>query len=129
MTDEPPSGVVVGTDSGDRCATAVAWACAEANLHRWPLALVHVWDVPIDVRVDLAAFALPGVYVASSCRAARGDVATVLLEQAADLLVLGGHGTVRHGRRVARACLHRSTCPRCSSREPIGPQPAASPSV
>ena len=47
---------VYGTDSS---APAIRWASAEAVMRRAELALIHAWDIPVDVSVVVDRSQLP----------------------------------------------------------------------
>ncbi len=112
--------VVVGVDESDRATELLDWAIDEANLHRVPISVVHVWEYPYaaigakdcparDVmQVDAGRLLLTAVQRARE-RCISG-VEHVLLEgspsvclstavRRGDLLVLGscGRGPVRSG--------------------------------
>jgi nucleotide-binding universal stress UspA family protein len=73
--------------------------------------LVHAWDEPLDLVVDLVAGSLPDVSCPVTSCAMQGPVAGVLLGQHPGLLVLGARGGARHVSGVTRTCLHRAGCP------------------
>lgn len=140
MTPEP-APVVVGVDTGDAAAAAVAWAAREAAIRGTGLWVVHAWQEPGEHaapyapprrRTDtcrrtagwfdaLLAACLPAEVIAAHGLTVRrillrGDPSVVLpgLTKEADLLVLGG----RTDREVPvtfgptiRACLSHALCP------------------
>jgi nucleotide-binding universal stress UspA family protein len=110
-----PDRVVVGVDGSAASAAAIAWAAAEADLHRVPLEVVHAWWYPYVVsgrsfardamRVDAQLVLDDAVRTArEQCLSTvtgtlqEGDPATGLLEgvRDGDLLVLApsGHGAI-----------------------------------
>ncbi len=105
------AGVVVGVHRGDMSGAAVRWASAAAELRGLPLTLVHAWNEPLELTVDLDPAALPDlVGLATSC-AVHGAAAAALLARQPALLVLGGHHGARHLTHLTRTCLHHATCP------------------
>lgn len=105
------TGVVVGLSRTTTSGSAVRWAGAEAAVRGASLTLVHAWDDPLDVSVDLDAGSVPDVPGPVTSRAVSGPAAEVLLGLQPDLLVLGGRGGARRLTGVTRACLHRAACP------------------
>jgi nucleotide-binding universal stress UspA family protein len=105
------AGVVVGVSRAGSSGPAVRWACAEAAVRGASLALVHAWDEPLDLGVELVPGTLPDVPGPATSRAVQGSAAEVLLAQHPELLVLGGRGGSRRISGVARTCLHRAGCP------------------
>lgn len=105
------AGVVVGVSRDGGSGSALSWACGEAALHDLPLTLVHAWDEPLELSIELAAGSRSDVTLPATSRATRGDVPTVLLAQQPDLLVLGGHEGVPRLSGITRACLHRAWFP------------------
>jgi nucleotide-binding universal stress UspA family protein len=105
------TGVVVGVSRTTTSGSAVRWAGAEAATRGSTLTLVHAWDAPLDLSVDLEAGSLPDLLGAVTSRAKPGPAAEVLLGLQPELLVLGGGRGARHLSRVTRACLHRAACP------------------
>lgn len=105
------AGVVVGMGRHLRSTRAVQWGITEADLRGWPLCLVHAWEAPLDLTVEISPASLPGLIRPALCQAVQGTAARTLSARPAGLLVLGTHGVVRHGRYVAQACVQRATCP------------------
>jgi nucleotide-binding universal stress UspA family protein len=105
------TGVVVGVGRAGSSGPAVRWACAEAAVRGVALALVHAWDEPLDLLVELVAGSLPDVSGPATSHAVQGAAAGVLLAQHPDLLVLGGHRGARRLPGITRACLHGAGCP------------------
>ena len=104
-------GVVVGVDRSRASEAALRWATAEATLRGLPLTLVHAWNAPVALTVELPAGTLPDTAWQATSTATPGRPAEVLLAQRADLLVLGGHADAHRATPVVAACLHRSDCP------------------
>jgi nucleotide-binding universal stress UspA family protein len=105
------TGVVVGVGRcGDHTA-AIGWASTEAALRGLPLTLVHAWNEPVDLSIDLDADSLPGLAGVATACAQRGGAAGVLLGQQPELLVLGRRADARHLSHLARACVHHAACP------------------
>jgi nucleotide-binding universal stress UspA family protein len=111
------AGVVVGVSRTGRSVkacqsgSALRWACTEAALRDLPLTLVHAWDEPLDLSIELAAGTSPDITVAATSYAARGDAPSVLLAQQPDLLVLGGREGTPRLSGIARSCVHRAWFP------------------
>lgn len=105
------AGVVVGVHHADACGAAVRWASAAAELRGLPLALVHAWNEPLDLTVELGPVTLPDLAGPAASCAVHGPPAAALLAHRPDLLVLGGHHGARHLGHVTRTCLHHATCP------------------
>jgi nucleotide-binding universal stress UspA family protein len=105
------AGVVVGVSRDGGSRPAVHWACGEAALRDLPLSLVHAWDEPLDLSIELASGSLPDVTFPATSHAARGNVPAVLLAQQPDVLVLGGHEGTPRLSGITRACLHRAWFP------------------
>jgi nucleotide-binding universal stress UspA family protein len=105
------AGVVVGVSRTGGSGSAVHWACGEAALRDLPLTLVHAWDEPSELSIELAPGSQPDLTFAATSRAVRGDVPGVLLAQRPDLLVLGGHQATARRHPITRACLHRAWFP------------------
>lgn len=104
------SSIVVGRRRSDPPDSALRFASAEAQLRGRPLTLTHVWDLPVEVSVDLDGDLVSGV--AGTARAVPGAVASALMAQDAELLVLGRRAApAQHLSRVLRSCLHDATCP------------------
>lgn len=109
---------VYGTESS---APAIRWARAEAVIRSAELALIHAWDIPVDVSVDVALPELserPG----SATYCAVADTGTnVMAAQDTSLLVFSRRDARR---RSAQFCVHRPTCPTVvvpdQDREPTG---------
>ena len=101
-------GVVAGVHRADTSAPVIAWAAEQARLRALPLTLVHAWDAPLDLAVDVDSS--PEYGVPTESRAEHGRAAAVLLAHDADLLVLGGH-PAPHVKHATRLCLHRARCP------------------
>ncbi|MEO7744636.1 MAG: universal stress protein [Actinomycetota bacterium] len=105
------AGVVVGVHHADTSGTAVRWASTAAGLRGLPLTLVHAWNEPLDVTVDLDPEFLPDLLGPATSCAAHGPTEAVLLAGHPDLLVLGLHHGARHLNRLTRSCLNHVTCP------------------
>lgn len=102
--------IVVGRQQAETSDGALRFGCFEAQLRGCPVALTHVWDVRVEIAVDLPADADIGVPVTAS--AVPGPVGAALLAQHPELLVLGkgGSGT-NHLSPVLRAVLHHASFP------------------
>jgi len=105
------SGVVVGMKRASDCSAVVRWASREAVLRALPLSLVHVWDEPVEVVVDLDPDSEPDLVSVATSRAVPGAAAATLVAQEPDLLALGGHAGVPRLSAVARHCLRHAPCP------------------
>lgn len=105
------AGVVVGMGRGGASDRTVRWAADEAVVRGLTLTLVHAWDEPVDVTVDLDASSLPELSGPATSQAVSGSAADVLLTQQAELLVLGGRPDARHLSQLTRTVLHRAQCP------------------
>jgi nucleotide-binding universal stress UspA family protein len=92
-------------------SAAVRWASAEAVMRGLPLRLVHAWDQPLDLSVDLGPESLPDLHAGATADAVYGPAAVVLLAREPELLVLGGHTGGRHLSHLTRSCLNRAACP------------------
>jgi nucleotide-binding universal stress UspA family protein len=101
-------GVVVGLNRAGRYDPVIRWASAEAALHGLPLTLVHAWDAPVGVSVELDAGALPGLSGPVTSCAVPGAPDRVLLDRDPDLLVLACSD---ESHRVDRNCVRRARCP------------------
>jgi nucleotide-binding universal stress UspA family protein len=75
------------------------------------LNLVHAWDEPLDVSVELGPDSLPDLHGDATSYAVHGPAAAVLLAHASELLVLGGHVGARHLSHLTRSCLRHAACP------------------
>lgn len=104
-------GVVVGTGRSTATAALVRWAAQEAGALGLALTLVHAWELPLDVAVELDAGALPGLVDAATARGVHGGAAAVLLDQRAELLVLGAPPQRRHVSHLTRTVLHHADGP------------------
>jgi nucleotide-binding universal stress UspA family protein len=104
------AGVVVGVARATDAAASIRWASAEAALRGLSLKLVHAWNEPVDISVDLEPGALPGLRATATSIATHGRAADVLPADSPDLIVLGSHGD-GHLSHLARACLRTATCP------------------
>jgi nucleotide-binding universal stress UspA family protein len=104
-------GVVVGVDRTHRSLCALRWAGAEAAARGLPLTLLHAWDQPLDVSVELPPGSLPELAATATSRAVQGAPASCLLAQEPDLLVLGGAASVPRISGVTRTCLRRASIP------------------
>jgi nucleotide-binding universal stress UspA family protein len=104
------AGVVVGM-SRPASAAAIRWASTEATMHGLTLDLVHAWDEPLNLAVDLNPAALPGLHSEATAYAVHGPPAHVLLARQPDLLVLGRRRGARHLSHLTRTCLGHATCP------------------
>jgi nucleotide-binding universal stress UspA family protein len=86
------------------------FASTEAQLRGRPVTLTHVWDLPVEVAIDLGTGQDLGVPVAAC--AVPGPVTSALMAQDPELLVLGRHASSsNHLSRVLRAVLHHLSCP------------------
>jgi len=103
------AGVVVGVRKATDNA-AVRWASAAAAIAGLPLHLVHVWDQPVDLSVELDPDSLPDLIANATAWAIQGDVAATLLARRPELLVLGGREDRHRPSRITRACLRHSAC-------------------
>lgn len=134
MSDPAVRRLVVGVDGSAESASALRWACREANLRGAEVHAVHAretsptasYAVPAQgSRVDFDALwrsVLPNGVQGTQGVPVRTEVATglaarVLLErcEGADMLVLGTvsnePGASRSVGPVIRACLRRAPCP------------------
>lgn len=100
-------GVVVGVHHADTSTAAVRWASDEAQMRGLPLTLVHAWQEPVDVAVEIDE--LPELYGPAESRAEHGRATAVLLAHEADLLILGGHSP--HTSHAIRLVMHLAKCP------------------
>jgi nucleotide-binding universal stress UspA family protein len=106
------SGVVVGVKRSADNACAVRWASAEAAMRGVPLYLVHAWDEPMDLSVNLSPDSLPDLYGNATSCAVHGTAAAVLVGRRAELLVLGGRCREGHRpSRLTRSCVRHAACP------------------
>lgn len=105
------AGVVVGMHASGNSAAAVRWASDEAALRGIPLTLVHAWDEPLELDVQLEPGDLPELAGAARSCAVHGRAAAALLAQQPELLVLGRHTSAGHVSRLTRACVHHAACP------------------
>jgi nucleotide-binding universal stress UspA family protein len=105
------AGVVVGASGSAGSSVAVRWAAAEAALRAEPLTLLHVWDVPLRLRLDLAAGEHPDVDLDATSLAVPGEVAQALLAHPASLLVLGPGPLPERLSPLVRRLLHESPSP------------------
>ncbi len=105
------AGVVVGVHHAGTSGTAVRWASTAAALRRLPLTLVHAWNEPLDLTVDLDPRSLPDLLGPATSCAVHGPTEAVLLALHPELLVLGGHHGAGHLNRLTRSCLDHVTCP------------------
>ncbi len=103
--------VVVGVDKTGKSGPVVRWAASEAATRGEALHLVHAWDVPISMSVEIPADTLPDAPGGATSTAEPGSPAAVLLGQRLDLLVLGGHAGAPHVSHVTGSCLRHATCP------------------
>jgi len=104
-------GVVVGVHHAGTSRTAVRWASTAAELRGLPLTLMHAWDEPLDLTVDLGPRSLPDLLGPATSCAVHGGTEAVLLACHPELLVLGEHHGARHLGRLTRGCLDHVTCP------------------
>jgi nucleotide-binding universal stress UspA family protein len=121
--------IIVGFDGSETSHAALAWAVAEARLHRATLAVWTVLDgqaaspadrssrpAPAHRGIEPAVAALLGGFPAEH-RIGHGQPAAELVSTctAADLLVVGSRGQNRLASlllgSVSRACLHAAPCP------------------
>ncbi len=105
------AGVVVGVGRTRESGPVVRWAAAEASFRGVTLHLVHAWDVPVDLSVQIAPDTLPDLPGGAMSTAAQGRPAVVLLGQRPDLLVLGGHTGAPRVPRLTAICLRDAACP------------------
>lgn len=105
------TGVVVGVSKGADTTVAVRWASTEAALRGLPLRLVHAWDTPLNLSIDLSPDCLPGLRCDATAHAVHGPASAVLLAEACDLLVLGGHTGARRPSHLTRSFLRHAACP------------------
>jgi nucleotide-binding universal stress UspA family protein len=105
------SGVVIGMKRNRDCTAAVRWGFNEAAMRGLTVQLVHAWDEPLDVSVNLGPDSLPELNSGATCCAMQGAAADVLLARQPDVLVLGGHTGGRHISHLTRSCLHGMPCP------------------
>src|SRR4051812_40619384 len=100
------SGVVAVADGAVNSTAVVAWASTAAYLRNVELSLVHPWDAPVDVSVELEAHELPGLSWPATAHAVPDGLASALADVSAELLVVGPD----HDRSV-RAQIHHPICP------------------
>lgn len=105
------AGVVVGVPAHGGFRRPLVWAAEESRRRHLPLTLVHAWNEPLSITVDLDPYDLPDLDMPAHSHVEPGRAAEVLLAQPADLLVLGGHSGAPHITRATRICLHTATCP------------------
>lgn len=103
--------VVVGVGRSGWARAAVRWAAREAALRGEHLRLVHAWDEPLDVTVELAVDLLPGLPAGALSCAVSGRPATVLVAQRPALLVLGRSSQDRRLSPLTRFCQQFAGCP------------------
>jgi nucleotide-binding universal stress UspA family protein len=104
-------GVVVGTKRNQDSTSVVSWAATEASRRGLGLHLVHAWDEPLDVSIEIGPEDLPDLYSVTTACAVHGPAAVVLLAGQPDLLVLGARTVSRHVSHLTRVCLHHASCP------------------
>jgi nucleotide-binding universal stress UspA family protein len=106
-------GVVVGMSRAEqrRSEVALRWAWTEAALRGLSLEMTHVWTEPLNVTVDVDPDMMPGSGVAITAHALPGSVATALLADRPEMLVLGRRPNIRHCSRLTRTCTHHAACP------------------
>lgn len=104
-------GVVVGLARGDGSSPALTWGSAEACVRGLALTVVHAWDTPVGVSVDLDEGAFPGVAGAVRSCAVPGPAAAALLATEPELLVLGSAGSAAHLSRLTRVVVLQAACP------------------
>ncbi len=105
------AGVVVGVGHPGGTGAAVRWASTAAERHGLPLTLVHAWNEPVDLTVELDPSSMPDLVGTATCCAVPGQAARALLAREPALLVLGGHLGARHLTHLTRSCLQHATCP------------------
>lgn len=105
------TGVVVGVSRAAATPAAVRWASAEATRRGLPLRLVHAWDTPLNLSIDLSSDCLPGLHCDATAYAVHGPASAVLPTQACDLLVLGAHASARRVSHLTRLCLRQAVRP------------------
>jgi nucleotide-binding universal stress UspA family protein len=104
------AGVVVGVKRATDCGAAVRWASAEAAIGALPLYLVHAWDEPVDLSINLTPDSLPDLFGNAMACAANGDAVAVLMARRPDLLVLRGRADSWRPSRLIRACIRQAAC-------------------
>ncbi len=105
------AGVVVGVHHADTSGAVVRWASTAAELRGLPLTLMHAWNEPLDLTVDLDPRSLPDLVGRATSCAVHGPTEAVLLARHPELLVLGGDHGAWHLSRLTRSCLDHVTCP------------------
>ncbi len=105
------AGVVVGVHHAGTSGTAVRWASTAAELRGLPLTLMHAWNEPLDLTVDVSPRSLPDLAGPAISCAGHGRTEAVLLACHPELLVLGKHHGARHLNSLTRSCLDHVTCP------------------
>ncbi len=105
------TGVVVGVRHPAGSSGAVRWASAAAELRGLSLTLVHVWDEPLDLAVDLDPESLPDLVGRATSCAVHGSAVAALLSREPELLVLGRYQRAGRLTHIARQCLHHAACP------------------
>lgn len=102
--------IVVGRQRSDVTDNVLRFATTEARLRGEPVKLTHVWDLPVEIAVELDT--AQDVEVSVTASAVPGSIASTLLAQDPELLVLGRHASSsKHLSRVLRAVLHHVSCP------------------
>lgn len=102
--------IVVGRRRAEPPDAVLRFATREARLRGRPVTLTHVWDLPVEVEIDVHLGEEPGVPV--TARAVPGSITTALMGQDPELLVLGRNGSsTNHLSHVLRAVLHHVSCP------------------
>ena len=96
---------VYGTDSS---APAIRWADAEAVIRSAELSQIHVWDIPVEVSVDVAPSELADLPGPATYCAVADTGTNVMASQDTTLLVFSRRDARR---RSAHFCLHRPTRP------------------
>lgn len=102
--------IVVGRQRSDVSNDLLRFAATEARLRGRSVQLTHVWDLPVEIAVELQA--RDDIDVSITACAVPGPVAPALLAQDPELLVLGAHtATSNRLSHVLRAVLHHVSCP------------------
>src|SRR5947209_9396017 len=105
-------GVVIGLSrAAPRSRVPLRWASETADIHDLALTLVHAWDAPVSVSVNLGPAQCPGLSGPATSRAVPGRIAPALLAERPEILVLGRRKDGRHLSHVAAACLRDAQCP------------------
>jgi nucleotide-binding universal stress UspA family protein len=104
-------GVVVGRRRAEPSNSALQFGASEAQLHDMELSLMHVWDLPVDVSIDLDEDLQRELGTATTVSAIHGPVLAALVGQHPDLLILARDPEDHHLSKTLRACVRHAPCP------------------